>query len=166
MLVQAAKIVGSGLATIGLHSVLLSIIQDDNLLLSKIIYTKLIKEGISTVENMLKSLPKNSILLKFLEKEILSSKLKIISKNKNNKLIINKLIPLDFNNLSYKKLKNDINSDFYIAGVYLFEAPDNEQYLGSCMDFYTRLNTHKDSFKRRIKNVKLYSYKYKFEEYK
>ena len=166
MIVQAAKIIGSGLATIGLKSVLLSIIDDDKLLLSKIIYTKLVRKAINTVENMLNSLPKNSVILKFLEREILLSKLEIIGKNKNDKLIINKLILLDFNNLYYKKPKKDINSDFYIAGVYLFKAPDGEEYLGSCMDFYARLNMHKDSFKRTKKKVKLYSYKYKFEEYK
>lgn len=75
---------------------------------------------------MINSLPKNSILLKFLEKGILSSKLEIVEKNKNNKLMINKLIPLDFNNLNYKKLKKDINSNFYIVGVYLFKAPNGE----------------------------------------
>jgi hypothetical protein len=166
MIVQAAKILGSGVATVGLKSVLLSIIHDDNLLLSKVIYTKLVIVAISTVENMLNSLPKDSVLLKFIEREILLSKLEIIGKSNNNKLIIDKLIPLDFNNLNYKKLKQDINFDFYIAGVYLFKAPDGEQYLGSCMDFYARLNMHKDSFRKRIKEVKLYSYKYKFEEYK
>jgi|SRR5208282_3932458 len=128
MIVQAAKIIGAGIATVGLNNVLLSVIHDDNLLLSKIVYTKLVKEAISTVESMLNSLPKNSVLLKFLDKEILLSKLEIIGKNKNNKLVINKLIPLDFNNLNYKKLKKNNNSDFYIAGVYLFKAPDNEQY--------------------------------------
>jgi hypothetical protein len=161
MLVQAAKILGAGLATIGLKNVLLSVIHDDNLLLSKIVYTKLVLGAISTVESMLNNLTKDSVFLKFLEKEILLFKLEIIGKNKNNKLVINKLIPLEFNSLNYKKLKKDINSDFYI-----FKAPDNKQYLESCMDFYARLNIHKDSFKRTRKDVKLYSYKYKFEEYK
>lgn len=73
MLVQAAKIIGSGLATIGLSNVLLSVIRDDDLLLSKIIYTKLVKEAISTVESMINSLPKDSVLLKFLNEEILLS---------------------------------------------------------------------------------------------
>jgi hypothetical protein len=166
MIVQAAKIIGSGLATIGLQKILLSILHDNNLLLSKIVYTKLVKEAILIVENMLNSLPKNSVLLIFLEKEILSSKLEIIGKIENSELVIDKLISLDFYNLNYKKSKKDINSNFYIAGVYLFKAPDGEQYLGSCMDFYARLNIHKDSFKRTKKEVKLYSYKYKFEEYK
>lgn len=101
MLVQAAKIIGSGLATIGLNSVLLSVIHDDNLLLSKIVYTKLVKEAISTVENMINSLPKDSVLFNFLNREILSSKLEIVGKNKNNLLVINKLFSLDFNNLNY-----------------------------------------------------------------
>lgn len=34
------------------------------------------------------------------------------------------------------------------------------------MDFYTRLNRHKNSFEKKVKSVKLYSYKYKYEEYK
>lgn len=151
MLVQAAKIIGSGLATIGLSNVLLSVIHDDNLLLSKIVYTKLVKEAISTVESMINSLPKDSVLLHFLNKVILSSKLEIIGKNKNNILVINKLISLNFNNLNYKKLKKDINSNFYIAGVYLFKAPNGEQYVRSSMDFYTRLNRHKNSFEKKGK---------------
>src|SRR5215471_10036818 len=100
MLIQAAKIIGAGIATVGLSNILLSVIQNDNLLLSKIVYTKLIKEAISTIENMIKSLPKDSVLLKFLEKEVLLSKLEIRGINKNNKLIIDKLILLDFDNLN------------------------------------------------------------------
>lgn len=166
MLVQAAKIIGSGLATIGLINVLLSVIHNDDILLSKVVYTKLVKEAIHTIESMINSLPKNSVILKFLEEEILLSKLEIIGKNKKNKLVINKLVPLDFNNLYYKKLKKDINSNFYIAGVYLFKAPNGEQYVGSCMDFYSRLKAHKNSFGKNRNNVKLHSYKYKYEEYK
>jgi hypothetical protein len=166
MLVQAAKIIGSGLATIGLINTLLSVILDDNLLLSKIIYTKLVKEAISIVESMINSLPKDSVLLNFLNEEILSSKLEIIGKNENNNLVVNELIPLDFNNLKYKKLKKDINSSFYMAGVYIFIAPNGEQYVGSCIDFYSRLNAHKYGFEQKIKGIKLYSYNYKYEEYK
>lgn len=165
MIVEAAKIIGSGLATIGLKDILLSIIKSDDKLISKIIYTKLINEAISTVDNMLNSLPKDSVLLKFLEKEILSSKLEILGKkNENNELVIDKLILLT-SNLSYKKV-NKTNLDFYLAGVYLFKAPDGKQYLGSCMDFYARLMEHKARFKYKQEVSKLYSYKYKFEDYK
>jgi hypothetical protein len=164
MIVQGAKIIGSGLATIGLSNVLLSVIQNDNLLLSNIVYTKLIKKAISTIETMINSLPKDSVLLSFLEKEILSSKLEIIGKNKNNILVIDNLIPL----ISYSNNKNikNINSDFYTAGVYLFKAPNGEQYLGSCMNFYSRLISHKNCFGKKRKGIKLYLYKYKYEEYK
>jgi hypothetical protein len=92
MLVQAAKIIGSGLATIGLSNVLLSVILNDNLLLSKIIYTKLLKVAISIIESMINSLPKDSVLFKFLNEEILSSKLEIIGKNENNNLVVDELI--------------------------------------------------------------------------
>jgi|SRR5271167_3016628 len=166
MLVQAAKIIGSGLATIGLSNVLLSVIRDNNLLLSKIIYTKLVKEAISIVESMINSLLKDSVLFNFLNEEILLSRIEIMGKNENNNLVVNELIPLNFNNLKYKKLKEDINSSFYIAGVYIFEAPNGEQYVGSCIDFYTRLNAHKNSFGQKTKGIKLYSYNYKYEEYK
>lgn len=161
---QAAKIIGSGLATIGLKNVLLSVIHNDNLLLSKVIYTELVKKAINTVESMLNSLSKDSIILNYLEREIMLSKLVIIGKNKDNILIVDNMIPL-ISSSNYEDIKN-INSDFYIAGVYLFNSPNNEQYIGSCMNFYSRLIEHKDQFKNRRKPTKLHLHEYKLEEYK
>jgi len=58
MLLQAAKIIGSGLATIGLTNILLSPLQSNNLL-TKLYLTLLSTEGIKTVDNMIKSLDLN-----------------------------------------------------------------------------------------------------------
>ena len=58
MLVQAAKIIGSGLATIGLSKILYSIVDNDYLLISKIIYTKFIRRAIFRVDSMINNLPK------------------------------------------------------------------------------------------------------------
>jgi hypothetical protein len=67
MLVQAAKIIGSGLATIGLTNTLLSLVSENkDLLLSDVIYTNMAKKAILTIDKMIDSLPNNSILLKFL----------------------------------------------------------------------------------------------------
>ena len=100
MIVQAAKIIGSGLATIGLTNILLSLIQNDNLLISKINITKLGKKGISTIDKMIESLPKDSLLLKFLMHEISLSTLKINGKAENGLIIPTDMILLDLN---YKK---------------------------------------------------------------
>jgi len=61
MIVQAAKIIGSGLATIGLTDILLPVTRNENILISKIIKIELIKKGIATVGSMIKSIPKNRI---------------------------------------------------------------------------------------------------------
>jgi hypothetical protein len=46
MIVQAAKIIGSGLATIGLINILLSLLtQNKDLFLSNIVYTELVKKA-------------------------------------------------------------------------------------------------------------------------
>jgi len=164
VIVQAAKIIGSGLATIGLNNILLSVLHNDNLLLSKIIYTKLVNNAIFTVENMINSLSDNSIILKFLEKEIPLSHLEIRGKNKNNVLVVDDLVPLT-PHLNLGKIINT-DSNFYTSGVYLLKAPNDKQYLGSCMNFYLRLAEHKNQFKHKRKPTKLHLYKYKFNEYK
>ena len=56
--------------------------------------------------------------------------------------------------------------DFLTAGVYIFIAPDGERYLGSCINFNTRLIEHKDQFKNRRKPTVLHLYKYQFPLYK
>lgn len=86
MIVQAAKIMGSGMATIGLTNILLSLIRDNNFIISKVYYTDLSKKGILTIDDMIRILlneNQNSILLKFLEEEIPLSILYINGKNIN-----------------------------------------------------------------------------------
>ena len=139
MIVQAAKIIGSGLATIGLTNKLLSLlIENENLLFSKIVFTKIAKKAIFTIDNMIISLPHDNILLKFLIEVVPKSILKI-----NGILIDNNIEIKDYVNLSSKykdkEIKNILNIDFLTAGVYMFIAPNNERYLGSCMNFNIRL---------------------------
>jgi hypothetical protein len=84
MILQAAKIIGSGLATIGLINLLLSLLNHNkDLLLSDIIYSKLAKKAIFTCEEMIKSLPETNIVLEFLNKEIPLSILKVNSSISN-----------------------------------------------------------------------------------
>ena len=164
MIVQAAKIIGSGLATIGLTNILLSLIQNDNLLISKINITELGKKGISTIDKMIESLPKDSLLLKFLMHEISLSTLKINGKAENGLIIPTDMILLDLN--YKKKIVTIIDSQFNIAGVYVFIGPDGEQYVGSCIDINSRLIEHKHQFKNRRRPTKIHLGKYKFSEYK
>jgi len=66
MIVQAAKIIGSGLATIGLTNILLSLLTNNkDLLLSEIIYSDMARKTILTIKKMISNLPNNSLLLGF-----------------------------------------------------------------------------------------------------
>ena len=94
MIIQAAKIIGSGLATIGLI-VILMLNSNKGLLLFNIIYSKLAKEAISTCEVMVRSLRYSSIVLDFLKKEIPLSILKINGSITNNPIVVIEVIPLD-----------------------------------------------------------------------
>src|ERR1700719_2017656 len=130
MIVQAAKIIGSGLATIGLTDILLSVIRNEDMLISKIIKTELIEKGISTVNSMIESLPKNSILYKFLEIEIKGSKLYIRGGTSNIKGYVKTKNFLSLPLQVKSKIKIDyMKEDFYIAGVYVLSAPDGEEYV-------------------------------------
>jgi hypothetical protein len=165
MIVQAAKIMGSGMATIGLTNNLLSLIRDNKLLISKIYYTDLIKKGILTIDDMIRTLlneNKNSILLKYLEEEIGLSILLINGRNINGIIKVNDDI---FIKTLDKKKVSKLNNSFMVAGVYLFNGPNDEQYVGSCMNFKSRLNEHKDQFKSKRKPTKLHLFKYKFNDY-
>jgi len=67
MILQAAKIIGSGLATIGLINLLLSLLNHNkDFLLSDIVYSKLAKKTIFTCEEMIKSSLDTNIILGFL----------------------------------------------------------------------------------------------------
>jgi hypothetical protein len=126
MIVQAAKIIGSGLATIGLTNTLLLILTNNkDLLLSDIIYTDIIRKAISTVEKMILSLPNNNLLLKFLNEEIPKLTLK------NNKVVTNNNIEVKyFINLNLKnrdeEIENILKINFLTAGIYVFIALDDE----------------------------------------
>jgi len=66
MIVQAAKIIGSGLATIGLTNILLSLLTNNkDLLLSEIIYSDMARKTILTIKKMISNLPNNKLLLGF-----------------------------------------------------------------------------------------------------
>ena len=47
----------------------------------------------------------------------------------------------------------------------MFIAPDNERYIGSCINFNNRLIEHKDQFINRRKPTSLHLYKFNFSEY-
>jgi hypothetical protein len=162
MIVQAAKIIGSGLATIGLTNMLLSLIHNNKYLISELIYTDLAKKAVFTIDEMIRSLGENSTLYKFLETEISKLTLHINAKNINGSLVLDK-----YTLLSSKKIKEENTMlSFNIAGVYIFKGSNNEEYVGSSTDFYFRLVEHKDQFKNKRKPTKLHLFKYKFNDYK
>src|SRR5271154_825284 len=162
MIVQAAKIIGSGLATIGLTNMLLSLIHNNKYLVSELTYTDLAKKALFTIEEMIGSLAENSTLYKFLDTEISKSTLYINAKNINGNLVLDKYTLLS----SKKSREENTMLSFNIAGVYIFKGPNNKEYVGSCIEFYSRLVEHKDQFKNKRKPTKLHLFKYKFNEYK
>jgi GIY-YIG catalytic domain len=166
MIVQAAKIIGSGLATIGLLDTLLSVIKNNKNLISEIVYTDLAKKAIHTVSEMINSLDKDSLLYEFLHKEIPESALITNGKLMKGDLIVDNYDILK--KITYKKgnVFKNINSSFFIAGVYIFIGQNNEQYIGSSINLYTRLRKHKSRFKDKRRVSKLYVSKYKYDEYK
>ncbi len=166
MIVQAAKIIGSGLATIGLTNVLLSLLTENkNLLLSNITYTNIAKKAIFTIDRMITSLPHNSLLLKYLKEELPRSILKINANVIDNNIEIKYYVNLNSNNKN-KEINDILDIKFLTAGVYTFIAPDDERYLGSCMNFNLRLIEHKDQFINRRKPTILHLYKYQYSQYK
>jgi hypothetical protein len=166
MILQAAKIIGSGLATIGLTNILLSLLTENKkLLLSSIIYTNLAKKAIDTIDKIIINLPNNSLLLKFLNEEIPKSILKINGIVNNNNIEIKDFVDLSLNNKD-REIKKILNVDFLIAGVYIFISPNNERYLGSCINFNERLSEHKDQFNNRRKPTILHLHTYKYLQYK
>lgn len=165
MILQAAKIIGSGLATIGLINLLLSLLNHNkDLLLSDIIYSKLAIKAIITCEEMIKSIPETNIVLGFLKKEIPLSILKVNGSIFNNTILVNEFISLKTKDRK-KDIKKILSHEFLIAGVYLFIAPDDERYIGSCINFNDRLIEHKDQFNNRRKPTTLHLYKFNFSEY-
>ena len=68
------------------------------------------------------------------------------------------MILLDLN--YKKKITNIIDSKFCIAGIYVFIAPNGEQYVGYCIGFNSRLIDHKGQFKNRRRSTKIHLGKY------
>jgi hypothetical protein len=164
-MLEAAKIIGSGLATIGLINLLLSLLNHNkDLLLSDIIYSKLAIKAIFTCEEMIKSLPETNIVLEFLKKEIPLSILKVNGSIFNNTILVNEFISLNTKDIK-KNIKKILSHEFLIAGVYMFIAPDDERYIGSCINFNDRLIEHKDQFNNRRKPTTLHLNKFNFSEY-
>ena len=126
MLVQAAKVIGSGLATIGLTSILISLLTDNRqYLLSPVIQTNLVKKAIDNLDIMILNLPKNSLLLNFLNEEIPRSLLKINGTVINGKIDTKYYVDLSLNNID-EQFKNLLDIDFLIAGVYAYISPNEK----------------------------------------
>src|SRR5579862_6244750 len=167
MVLQAAKIIGSGLATIGLNNSLFSPLTNillspllSNNLLTKLFVTKLGKNAIHTIDNMIKSLSLDSLLYNFIEEELPNSFIYVNGKIENNRIIGSDFIYLlsertspshnNFPPVSKRTGKIDFSNKivprpdfpFHIAGVYIFRTLTNEEYVGSTSNLYVRLSQH------------------------
>jgi hypothetical protein len=161
MLVQAAKIIGSGLATIGLKEKLISPLTnillsplDSKYLITKIILTHLSIEAIKTVDKMIGSLSNNNKLYKFLVEEIPNSFIYINSKIKND-IVVGENFIHSLSDCKKSFIKKP-DYPFHIAGVYVFCTLNNEQYIGSTIDLYKRLSDHKHELICKREQSKLY----------
>jgi hypothetical protein len=153
MLLQAAKTIGSGLATIGLTNILLSPLQNNNIL-TKLYITHLITEAIKTIDDMIGSLPQINQLHKFLEEEVPNSFIYVNAKIENDIVIGNNYIH-SFSDGQKNNIKKPIYP-FHIAGVYVFSTLTNEQYIGSSTNIYKRLSEHKHELLCKRVRSKLY----------
>ena len=145
MLVQAAKIIGSGLATIGLKesllspltNILLSPLQSNNLL-TKLSLTHLSIQAIKTIDNMIVSMSRTNQLYKFLEEEHPNSCMYVNVNIENGIRTGNNFVhSLSDCKKSYVKKPA---YPFHITGVYAFNTLTNEQYIGSSTNLYTSTN--------------------------
>lgn len=124
-----------------------SILHQSNLLASLDINSN-INKAVSLANHIHTSLPDNNLIKQFVNKTVNKSA-QVVANLDNNMIISNSIINFIDNKPNIK-----INNN---AGVYVFtEINTNKQYIGSAMNFNTRLNNHlrmKDgSFRKLVLN--------------
>lgn len=151
-MLAAAKYIGAGLATIGLITKnILKPILSDEVISPSIIYTQA-KKAIECVDFMLQSLPLNSVVLKHIEHISNIQALEVNAVIKKGKLVPNKKI--DFYHEGGEIPEKEVPQS---AGVYIFELKANGyQYVGSAIDFRTRVRNHKYQFEKQRKPTVLH----------
>ena len=154
-MLQAAKYIGSGLATIGLTKIILAPVLSPKTLCPSVI-SHLAERAIVVVNDMLISLPKDSIVLKHIQDIASSTELGVVASLDEG--LVTPFSPLEFPN-------GDIPSGVPLGtGVYAFtekSASKGEtkvrQAIGSAVSFPVRLGGHKDQFSGRSKATNLHN---------
>lgn len=157
-MLQAAKYIGGGLATIGLTKLILSPITSSRLLCPSVI-SPTAKVAINVVDEMLKSLPSDGTVIKHIAKvaEQSESMLQVTAKVEGDLVIPNTLIEFPNGNIP----ENSVTKE---RGVYAFTDkkalsahPDGlEQAFGSAIGFPRRLADHKDQFNGKSRQTALH----------
>lgn len=145
-MLQAAKYIGAGLATIGLTKDVLSPVLSPRLLCPSVI-TDTAKVAIIAVDKMLKSLPEDSLVLNHIKQVASNSESMLhVSAEAQGDLVI------PSNVLEFPDGNIPNSPETSGAGVYVFTdkevAPDQTercQAVGSAINFGRRLDQHKDS---------------------
>lgn len=146
-MLQAAKYIGSGLATIGLTKQLLAPVLSTRLLCPSVI-SPLAKEAICVVDEMLRSLPEDSPVLAHITEVASQSEslLQVIAKANGGLIIPSSKIEFPDGNIPQNTIP-------VAAGVYIFT--ENvcasgqtvvRQAIGSSSNFKRRLVEHKEAF--------------------
>lgn len=156
-MLQAAKYIGGGLATIGLTKLVLSPALSPRLLCPSVISPTAVV-AINVVDEMLQSLPKDGTVINHITEvaESSESMLQVTAKVQGDLVIPN--TPIEFPNGNITE--NSITKE---AGVYAFtdkEPYQNntelEQAFGSAIDFRRRVADHKDQFNNKAKQTSLH----------
>ncbi len=144
-MLQAAKYIGSGLATIGLTKNILSPVLSSRVLTPSVI-SPLAKVAIDVVDQMLRSLPSDSLVLQHINQVASTVELQVTAQ------IINGIVVPDSSITFPNGQLPSSSSSPSGTGVYAFTeiAPTGQglakQTIGSALNFLTRLRTHFDGF--------------------
>jgi hypothetical protein len=155
-MLQAAKYIGSGLATIGLTKQILQPVLSSNTLCPSVI-SHLGEQAITTVDVMLRSLSEDSLVLKHIVEIASGVELCTTAVVKDGLIVPNQAVSFREGNVTSKSPSG--------TGVYVFteRVPAQgssvcRQAVGSALSFTTRLTQHLDAFAGVINRTPLHVY--------
>lgn len=156
-MLQAAKYIGAGLATIGLTKTILSPVLSPRLLCPSVI-SSTAEVAIRVVNEMLLSLPKDSIVLNHITEVASKSAnmLQVTAQSQGD--LVNPINLVEFSNGNIPE--GLVPKE---AGVYVFTEKRSSsdqsvpgQAFGSAVDFRRRLGDHKDQFSGSSRQTSLH----------